>query len=319
VIASASEMLKESIDYIVYDLLSIKSAQMAESLHFFLYDTIKILLLLFAMIFFIGILRSYISMKNVKKYLSGKKKGVGNVLGALFGALTPFCSCSSIPIFIGFVEAGIPLGATFSFLITSPLINEYVAVIMFGFFGLKVTVLYILSGLLIGIFGGLILGKMNLEKNIIKDMKPLEVKENRFKNFKERINFGYNEAMSITKKVWLFVIIGVGIGAGIHGFVPQSFFQNIITGMGVFSVPLATLIGIPLYANCAGIIPVAVVLFDKGIPLGTVMAFLMSTAALSLPEAIILRRVMNTKLILLFFAIVSVGIVFIGYLLNLVV
>lgn len=315
-------MLQKLVDWLVYGIFKLQiGSKLAESLNFFVYDSIKIILLLFVIIFIIGILRSYIPTKSIKKHLTGKKAGFGNMLASLFGAVTPFCSCSSIPLFIGFIEAGIPLGISFSFLITSPLVNEYLAVIMLGVFGWKITVYYILAGIFIGVVGGIILGKMNLEKNLVKDIvkEKQKIAEKRYENFKERINFGYNESITIVKKVWLFVLIGVGIGALLHGLVPKEYLQNLASKTGLFSVPLATLLGVPLYANCAAIIPVALVLVQKGIPLGTAMAFMMATTALSLPEAVILRRVMNLKLIAIFFGIVASSIVVIGYLFNVLI
>ncbi|MBU0628163.1 MAG: permease [Nanoarchaeota archaeon] len=315
-------MIEEFVESLIVNVFKIgPGSKLAESLNFFIYDSIKIIILLFVMIFLIGILRSYLPTKKIKKYLTGKKAGIGNVLAATFGAITPFCSCSSIPIFIGFIEAEIPLGISFSFLITSPLVNEYMAVIMLGVFGWKITLYYILAGILIGIIGGIILGNMKLEKNLVKDIaiRAQNISEKRFKLFKDRIRYGYDEAISIVKKVWLYVLIGVGIGAILHGYVPQEYLQDLVSKTGLFSVPLATLLGIPLYANCAAIIPIALVLVQKGIPLGTAMAFMMATAALSLPEAVILRRVMNLKLIGIFFGIVGLSIVVIGYLFNFLV
>ncbi len=315
-------MLQEFVNWLVYNIFNLqKESKLAESLNFFIYDSIKILILLFVMIFLIGILRSYISARAIKKSLTGKKEGIGNIIASMFGAVTPFCTCSSIPIFMGFIEAGIPLGIAFSFLITSPIVNEYMAVIMFGVFGWKITLYYILAGIILGVVGGIILGKMNLEKHLVKDfaIKRQNLSEKKFKNFKERIKFGYDEASSITKKVWPYVLMGVGLGAVLHGYIPKEFLQNLVSKTGFFSVPIATLIGVPLYANCAAIIPVALVLVQKGIPLGTAMAFMMATAALSLPEAVILRRVMNLKLIGIFFGIVALFIMVIGYLFNVLV
>jgi len=267
------------------------------------------------MVFAVGVLRTYLPPQRIRKWLSGKKMGYGNVLAALLGSITPFCSCSSIPMFISFAEAGIPLGVNFSFLITSPLINEYVVVVMLGFFGWKITALYVLSGLLIGIFSGMLLGKMGLEKYLEKDLAGnLRVKAYRL--FRQRLLFGWDEAVSITGRIWLWVVAGVGIGAVIHGFVPETLIQSIISKGGLLTVPAAVLLGIPLYANCAAVVPVAVVLFEKGIPLGTALAFMMATAALSLPEAVILKRVMKIKLIIIFFGIVGLAIIFTGYMFN---
>lgn len=314
-------MLKLTVDWLVHSVLGLNPAsKIAQSLNFFIYDSIKILLLLFVMISFIGFLRTYIPQNKVKKLLSGKKKGAGNILASLFGAVTPFCSCSSIPIFLGFLEAGIPLGVTFSFLITSPLINEYLVVIMLGLFGWKITLLYVISGILIGTVSGMILGRMKLEKHLVKDLtstnSSLPQKE-RFKGIKSRVLFGINEANSIVKKIWLWLLVGVGIGALIHNYVPQEAIQSVISKAGFFSVPIAAVLGVPMYGSCAAIVPIAVVLFQKGVPLGTALAFMMATAALSLPEAIILRRAMNLKLLGMFFGIVTLAIIITGYLFNL--
>jgi len=271
------------------------------------------------MISVIGFLRSFLSQEKVKTWIIGTK-GWGNFFASLFGAITPFCSCSSIPLFISFLDAGIPLGVTFSFLVTSPLINEYLVVLMLGFFGWKITLAYIISGMAIGIITGIILGKMKLEKYIEKDIisgNTEETCEVKPKGIKQRILFGINEAECIVKKLWIWVLIGVGLGALIHNYVPQEAVQSIVSKTGFFSVPIATLIGVPMYGSCAAIVPIAVVLFQKGFPLGTALAFMMAVAALSLPEAVMLRRAMKLKLIVIFFGITTFGIIFIGYLFNL--
>jgi len=314
-------MLQLTVDWLVHSVFGLNPAsKIAQSLNFFIYDSIKILLLLFVMISFIGFLRTYIPQNKVKKWLSDKKKGAGNILASLFGAITPFCSCSSIPIFLGFLEAGIPLGVTFSFLITSPLINEYLVVIMLGLFGWKITLLYVISGILIGTVSGMVLGRMKLEKHLVKDLtssnSSLPQKES-FKGIKSRILFGINEANSIVKKIWIWLLAGVGIGALIHNYVPQEAIQSVISKAGFFSVPIAAVLGVPMYGTCAAIVPIAVVLFQKGVPLGTALAFMMATAALSLPEAIILRRAMNLKLLGIFFGVVTLAIIITGYLFNL--
>jgi uncharacterized membrane protein YraQ (UPF0718 family) len=271
------------------------------------------------MISIIGFLRSFLSQEKIKSWIIGKK-GWGNFFAALFGAITPFCSCSSIPIFFSFLEAGIPLGVTFSFLITSPLINEYLVVLMIGFFGWKITLAYCISGMFIGIISGIILGRMHLEKYIEKDIVSADTEgacEISKKGIKQRILFGINEANCVIRKLWIWVLVGVGLGALIHNYVPQEIVQAIISKTGIFSVPIATLIGVPMYGSCAAIVPIAVVLFQKGFPLGTALAFMMAVAALSLPEAIMLRRAMKLKLIFIFFSITTLGIIFTGYLFNL--
>jgi uncharacterized membrane protein YraQ (UPF0718 family) len=308
-------MLQIIVDWFVYSLLGIES-KLGESLNFFISDSVKILLLLFFMILIIGFLRTYISQARVKKWLTGRKYGSGNVMASLFGAITPFCSCSSIPLFLSFLEAGVPLGVTFSFLITSPLVNEYLVIIMFGLFGWKITLAYVISGILIGVISGLVLGKLKLEKHLVKDLISSKIKEIKYKNFKSRFNFGLDEATSIVKKLGIWILVGVGIGALIHNYVPAELIQGLISKGGIFMVPLAVILGVPMYGSCAAIVPIALVLFEKGIPIGTALAFMMGVSALSLPEAIILRRAMKLKLIGVFFLVVALGIILIGYLFN---
>lgn len=312
-------MLLRFADWLVYNVLQLPlGSRLGEVASFFIYDTIKILVLLFSLIFIIAILRTYLPQRKIARWM-GKGGLAANFFAALFGAVTPFCSCSSIPLFLGFLEAGVPLGVTFSFLITSPLINEYLIVLMMGLFGWKVALAYFVSGMSIGIFSGAMLGKMKLESNLVQDLitkREGVAQEVVYKNFQHRIKFGWREALSVTQKIWVWVLVGVGIGAGIHNLVPQETIQDVISRAGIFSVPIATLIGVPLYGSCAAIVPVAVVLFQKGVPLGTALAFMMGMAALSLPEAVMLRRAMNLKLILIFFGITTAAIVFTGYLFN---
>lgn len=311
-------MLQEIINRILYNILGLSMSPLSESVSFFIYDSIKILLLLFFMISFIGFLRTYISQEQIRKWLTGKKTILSNLMASVFGAITPFCSCSSIPIYLSFLEAGVPLGITFSFLITSPLVNEYLVILMWGFFGWKITLAYVISGILVGVLAGFTLGKMNLRKYLVKDLvsKKVSIKTKNYDKASKRILFGIREAVSITKKLWLWVLVGVGIGAIIHNYVPEELVHSIINQGGLFTVPLATLIGIPMYGGCTAIVPIAVVLFQKGVPLGTAMSFMMAVSALSLPEAIILRRAMKLKLISIFFGIVALAIILTGYLLN---
>ncbi|MFH1783306.1 MAG: permease [bacterium] len=312
-------MLRELVDYCVYSIAGFSpGSSLGNIVSFFLYDSVKILLLLFIMITAVGFLRTFLPQQKVKKWLSGRK-GLGNVSASLFGSVTPFCSCSSIPIFLGFLEAGIPLGIAFSFLITSPLVNEYLVVLMLGFFGWKITVLYVLSGITIGVVAGYVLGRMGLEKYVVKDLISYgdsEESEQLYKNLRQRIDFGFSESVSIVKKVWLLVLLGVGVGALIHNYVPSEWIQSAIARTGFWSVPIATILGVPMYGSCAAIVPIAVVLFQKGIPLGTALSFMMATAALSLPEAIVLRRAMKLKLIGIFFGITTLAIIFTGFLFN---
>lgn len=309
-------MFEEVIGWILAALGLDLSARWVRSLHFFIYDSVKILLLLFSMIAVMGFLRTFISQEKVKSWIA-QRFGLGNLFASFFGAVTPFCSCSSIPIFLGFMEAGVPLGSALSFLITSPLVNEYLVVLMFGFFGWKITLAYVLTGIIIGTFGGIILGRLGLERFLVRDLVSERQKSERYKSWKERVMFGFHEAISIVRKLWLWVLVGVGVGALIHNYVPSGMIQSWLDLGGVFSVPLAVLLGVPLYGSCAAIVPIAVVLFQKGLPLGTALAFMMAVSALSLPEAIILRRAMNIRLILVFFAVVALGIILTGYAYNL--
>lgn len=313
-------MLQQIIDQIVYGWLGFsRESQLAAVLHFFIYDSVKILLLLFVMISVVGLLRSYIPHYKIRNWLSGRK-ATSHFFAAVFGAVTPFCSCSSIPIFLGLVKAGVPLGVTFSFLITSPLINEYLVVLMLGFFGWKITLAYVVSGMLIGGISGFVLGQMKLEQYLERDIVAADSSEiedeRKFENFRARIRFGLREGRGILRDIWLWVLAGVALGAAIHNYVPDEWIQSAIGKAGIFSVPIATLIGVPMYGSCAAIVPVAVVLFQKGIPLGTALAFMMAVAALSLPEAVMLRRAMRFPLIAIFFAITALAIMFTGYLLN---
>lgn len=312
-------MLLKFSNWLTFEFFKLSpETRFGASVDFFIYDSVKILFLLFVLIFLIGVMRTFLPQHRIKKWM-GQKGISGNIFSSLFGAITPFCSCSSIPLCLGFLKAGIPLGVTFSFLITSPLINEYLVVLMLGFFGWKITALYVLSGLFIGIVAGAILGRMKLDKYLVNDI--LEERENssdeqEFSTFKSRLKFGWDESISITRKIWIWVLVGVGIGAGIHNYVPQEMIQNIITKTGIFGVPIATILGVPMYGSCAAIVPIAVVLFQKGIPLGTALAFMMAIAALSLPEAIMLRRAMKIQLIAIFFGVTTVAIILIGYLFN---
>ncbi|MDD3374542.1 MAG: permease [Candidatus Omnitrophica bacterium] len=312
-------MLRVVVDWLVYSLLKLDPAsRWAGALHFFIYDTVKIMLLLFFMIAFFGFLRSFIDQHRIKAWLV-EKKIFANFFASLFGALTPFCSCSSIPIFLSFVKLGVPLGVMFSFLITSPLINEYLVVLMLGFFGWKITSIYVFSGMFIGVFVGAILGKLKLEKYLVKDLiadtaQALNIVE--YRGIKQRILFGVSEAVSILRRLWFWIIVGVGVGALIHNYVPKEAIDSVLSRTGIFSVPIATILGVPMYGSCAAIVPIAVALFKKGVPLGTALAFMMATSALSLPEAIILRRAMKLQLIVIFFGITTFGIIFTGYLFN---
>lgn len=311
-------MLLRLTDLLIYDWLGFDpGTRLGGAVHFFVADTIKIFLLLAVMIFIIGVVRTWLPEHRLRRWM-GSGGILGNGVAALFGAVTPFCSCSSIPIFISLLKAGVPLGVTFSFLITSPIINEYLVILMAGEFGVPITIAYVSSGLFIGTVAGAILGRMNLEPLLERDIIASAHEEEAIieHTWNSRLRFGWDEAASVIRQIWLWVLVGVGIGAFIHNYVPQDTIHSLIDATGIFSVPIATALGVPMYGSCAAIVPVAAVLFEKGIPLGTALAFMMAMAALSLPEAIMLRRVMRLGLIALFFGFTTIAIIGTGYLLN---
>ncbi len=311
-------MIHDFADLLVYRWLGLDpESGLGGVLHFFIYDSLKIFGLLAVMIFLIGFVRTWLPQDRLQRWM-GSGGVWANVIAAAFGAITPFCSCSSIPIFITMLKARIPLGVTFSFLITSPIINEYLVVIMAAEFGVPITLAYVGSGLLIGVVGGAVIGRMKLERFLERDIidAAVERDENRRYTFAARVRFGIDEALDVIKGIWLWVLVGIGVGAVIHNYVPQETIHGAMQVTGVFSVPIATLLGVPMYGSCAAIVPIAVVLFEKGVPLGTALAFMMAMAALSLPEAIMLRRVMRLGLIAIFFGITAVAIIATGYLLN---
>ena len=313
-----SDFLADLVTKLLDSLGMDPESRLVGALHFFLYDTVKIFLLLAVMIFVIGFIRTWLPEHRLKAWMS--RGGMwGNFVAALFGAITPFCSCSSIPIFISLLKAGVPLGVTFSFLITSPIINEYLVILMAGEFGVPVTIAYVSSGLLIGTVAGAILGKMGLRKHLERDIiAGTHDNETVIQHtLLTRLRYGVDEAIDVIKQIWLWVIVGVAIGAFIHNYVPQETIHKLMQATGVISVPIATVLAVPMYGSCAAIVPIAVVLFNKGIPLGTALAFMMAMAALSLPEAIMLRRTMHLKLIGIYFGITTLAIIFTGYLLNL--
>lgn len=313
-------MWQESVDRLVYEWLAMpKGEKLSDALNFFIYDAVKIIFLLTVIIFAVTLLRSYFSTEKVREYLSKKHEFTGNVLAALFGIITPFCSCSAIPLFLGFLQARIPLGVTFSYLISAPLNNEIAIAMLFTMFGWKVTALYIGFGLLVAIVGGIVIGRMGLEKEILMEVKPIEGEihaESHKIAFKTRLKDATHYTKDILRKIWLYVLFGVGAGAFIHGYVPTEFIVNIAGGDNIFAVPLATLLGIPMYSNAAGVMPLIEVLTSKGMLMGTALSFMMAITALSLPEAMILKRVMSMKLIAIFFGTVTLGIMGVGYLFN---
>lgn len=306
--------------YITFDLVGLTpKSQLGEAVHFFLFDTLKIFILLITIVFVVSFLRTYFNTEKVRVYLQGKSEFSGNVLASLFGIITPFCSCSAIPLFLGFLQARIPIGITFSFLISAPLNNEVAIALLFGLFGWKVTAIYIGFGLLVAIIGGYVIGKMKLEKYILIPVTPMQGELEDVKielNVAQRAKEAWDYTIDIFKKIYLYIFIGVGIGAFIHGFVPAEFIAKYAGGDAWYAVPLAVLLGIPMYSNAAGVLPLVDVLTSKGMMLGTALAFMMSITALSLPEAMILKRILHIKLIAIFFGIVGFGILLVGYVFN---
>ena len=310
------QLLANWLTYSVFNITP--KTVLADAVSFFIFDTIKILLLLIVIIFIVSIIRSFLPPEKIKKILSRKNKFVGNVLASLLGIITPFCTCSAIPLFLGFVEAGVPLGTTFSFLVSSPMINEVALVLLFGLFGLKIAIIYVVSGLIIAILSGIIISYLKVE-NLVEDFsngKKISELNLPSLSWKQRFVYARNYTFDIVKKVWLFVVVGIGIGAWIHGYVPADLIAKYASGNNWYAVPLAVLIGIPLYSNAAGVIPLIGVLTEKGVSMGTALAFMMAITGLSLPEFLILRKVMKTKLIVIFAGIVGTGIIFTGYLFN---
>ena len=311
-------MWKDFVDYLTLNIFGL-TGTINETVNFFIYDTFKIWFLLITIIFVVSYLRTHFNTEYVRAYLQGKSAFTGNVLASLFGIITPFCSCSAIPLFLGFIQARIPLGVTFSFLISSPLNNEIAIALLFGIFGWKITLLYIGFGLFVAIVGGYIIGKMNMEKYILLDVKEMdgELDEVKIKlTFNQRVRQSWDYTKDIFSKIWFYVLIGVGIGAFIHGYVPTDLIVQYAGPNNPFAPLIAVLAGIPMYSNAAGVMPLIEVLTSKGMLLGTALAFMMAITALSLPEAMILKKILHTRLIILFFGIVGFGIVCIGYLFN---
>jgi uncharacterized protein len=319
---AAYNLIQPLADWISYDALRLaKGSHLGDAIAFFLYDVPKILLLLSGMIFLISILRTFFSPERTRALLGGKRQGIGNVLASLLGIVTPFCSCSAVPLFIGFVESGIPLGVTFSFLIAAPTINEVAIVMLFGLFGWKVAGLYILSGLTIAIVAGMLIGRMKLEHYVEDFVWQIHSKgglQEEKLTWTDRILRSWDSVKEIVGKVWIYVIVGIAIGAAIHGYMPESALVGIMGKQAWWSVPAAVMLGVPLYSNAAGVIPIVSALMEKGASLGTVLAFMMSVVGLSLPETIILRRVLKPQLIAVFVGTVALAIIITGYLFNLV-
>lgn len=308
-------------DFIVNDVADMVTGNhLTETIRFFIYEVPKVMLLLVLIIFGVGILRTYFTPEKTRKILEGKSLFTGNILASLLGIITPFCSCSAIPLFLGFVEAGVPLGVTFSFLIAAPMINEVALVLLVGLFGWNVALIYVGTGLAIAILSGWLIGKLGMEKYVadwVYKVKSNYESEPEMKiSFYDRINAGYNSVKNIVGKIWIYIIIGIAVGAGAHGYVPEDFLGSLLGKDNWYGVPLAILMGIPMYSNAAGIIPIVSVLIEKGVSLGTALAFMMSVIALSLPEIIILKKVLKWQLITFFIGIVAVGIVIVGFIFN---
>lgn len=321
-------MIQKFADWLVYNLMGLSAeSKLGEAVNFFFYDSIKILILLFLISVLMGIVNAYFPIDRLRHFLVTRKLyGFQYLLAALFGAVTPFCSCSSIPLFIGFVKGGIPLGVTFAFLITSPLVNEVAIAMFLGSFGVKPTLIYVVSGVLLGVIGGWVLNQFKLERYLSPWVQQIQQQseaeseewEKEIVPFKDRLPVIVKDALGIVRSVVLYVIIGIGIGAAMHGYVPEGFFETYLSSNHWYSVPLAVVLAVPMYANAAGIIPVIQVFVMKGVPLGTAIAFMMAVVGLSIPEATLLKKVMTWQLIGIFFGVVTLFIVVLGYFFNLV-
>lgn len=302
----------------VYSTLGFtEGTHLGAAVHFFLYDTVKIFILLVSIIYIVTLLRTYFPVEKARAYIAGKHKLTGHVLAAIFGVITPFCSCSAIPLFLGFLQARIPLGVTFSYLISAPLSDAVVIALLLSLFGWKIALLYVGVGLMIAIIAGLVIGAMNLDKEVLIDIKPVDAKYEESKiAFSSRLKEAWEFTADIFKKIYMYVIIGVGIGAFIHGYVPADFIAKYAGGDIWYAPVVAVFMGIPMYSNAAGILPLVEVLTSKGMLLGTALSFMMAVVALSLPEAMILKRVLSVKLIGIFFGVVGFGILVVGYVFN---
>jgi len=313
--------LENITNLLVYEIINLsKDTHITNAIWFFIFEVPKVLLLLVLIVFAVGIVRTYFSPERTRKMLGGKKLFAGNVSASLLGIVTPFCSCSAIPLFLGFVESGVPLGVTFSFLIAAPMINEVALVLLFGLFGWKTALLYMSTGLIIAMISGFVIGKLKLERYVedwAYKIKTGQVQiEEEKPTFAERITSGIDAVKEIVGKVWIYIVIGIAVGSGIHGYVPENFMAGLMGKSAWWSVPIAVILGVPMYSNAAGIIPIVQALLEKGASLGTVMAFMMSVIGLSFPEAIILKKVLKLPLIFMFIGIVATGIIIVGYVFN---
>ncbi|HCY87577.1 MAG TPA: hypothetical protein DHV36_20755, partial [Desulfobacteraceae bacterium] len=309
--------------WLAYDLLPLtRGSHLGASVEFFLYDTPKVMMLLVLVVFFTGIIRSFFTPEKTRAFLSGKSEFAGNILAALLGIVTPFCSCSAVPLFIGFVTAGVPLGVTFSFLIAAPMVNEIALGLLYGLLGWKIAAIYMGTGLFVAILAGWVIGRLKLENHIedwvTNTLATGVTMEEEKMTWHDRIVYGWDAVKEIIGRVWVYMVLGIGVGAGIHGFVPEGVMASIMGDDHWWSVPLSVLVGVPMYANAAGVIPVVEALLGKGAALGSVLAFMMSVIALSLPEMVILRKVLKPRLIAIFAIVVACGILMVGYLFNLI-
>ncbi len=312
-------MLKQFANHLVFDRLGlIPGSRLGEALNFFIYDTVKIFFLLSVIIFAVAIIRSWFPPEKTKRILSHEREYVGNVMAALLGIVTPFCSCSAVPLFIGFVESGVPLGVTFSFLVSSPMVNEVALIMLWGMFGWRIALIYIGTGLLVAIVAGIAIGRLKMERHVQDYVWEMQVGNTEIveQSWPERFAYAHDYTLGLLKKIWPYVLVGIGIGGFIHGYVPQDFLARWAGRDNPFAVPVAVALGVPLYSNAAGVIPIVQALTAKGMAIGTVLAFMMAVTALSLPEAVILSNVLKKPLLAAFFGIVATAIVIVGYLFN---
>jgi uncharacterized membrane protein YraQ (UPF0718 family) len=312
-------VLKDFADYITYTLLKLEpTSHLGDALNFFIYDTLKIFLLLTTIVYAVAIIRAYFPPEKTKRILSHKREYIGNIMAALLGIVTPFCSCSAVPLFIGFVEAGVPLGVTFSFLISSPMVNEIALIMLWGLFGWKIALIYTGTGVVLAIVSGIVIGKLKMEKYVQDYVWQIKAGTGEIVEtiFREKLVYARDYTAELLKRIWPYVIIGIALGGIVHGYIPTDFVVKYAGRDDPFAVLVAVLIGIPLYSNAAGMIPVVQALVGKGMAMGTVLAFMMSVTAISFPEAVILKNVLKMPLIYTFFGIVAVGIIIVGYLFN---
>jgi len=310
--------------WFTYSLIGLaQGSHLGDAIQFFVYDTPKVLMLLVLIVFLVGILRSFVTVNWTRRVLAGRRESAGNVLAALLGVVTPFCSCSAVPLFIGFMTAGVPLGVTFSFLISAPMVNEIALVLLYGLVGWKVAALYFVTGISVAIVAGWVMGRMKLENHVEDWVRQIRAGEANMDiqamTWTDRFAYARDSVKDIVGRVWKYVVLGIAIGAGIHGYVPEGYLAGIMGDSAWWSVPLSVLIGVPMYTNAAGVIPVVEALLGKGAALGTVLAFMMSVIALSFPEMVILRKVLKPRLIAIFISVVASGILLVGYLFNAII